>query len=326
MLNPKVSVLIPTYNYAHYLPEAIDSVLAQTFEDFELIIVDNCSSDNTEEVVAVYLGKDKRVQYFKNSENIGPYRNYNQCLLYASGEYIKFLNADDKFDLTLLEKFVDVMDKNQNISIVTSSRQYFGSKNDIIKLPFSGVIEAKIAILSSLQKSNWIGEPTTVMFRSKNLNLGLFDISILVFSDQDMWLRQLRVGNLYAIDEILSYFRIHENQGTNQLSENHEIRIFNRVQYADYRRSAILNHRFGYNLEIFAPKQTQRILSASSKSFLKLATWKTPTLTSLQNLYSFKYMLLFLLLSLTPKFIFYFFHTINSLRRKIKYSIIKKRN
>ena len=110
MPNPKVSVLIPTYNYAHYLPEAIDSVLAQTFEDFEVIIVDNCSTDNTEEIVMEYLQKDKRIQYFKNEENIGPYRNYNQCLLYASGEYIKFLNADDKFAPTLLEKFVHILE------------------------------------------------------------------------------------------------------------------------------------------------------------------------------------------------------------------------
>lgn len=325
MPNPKVSVLIPTYNYAHYLPEAIESVLTQTFEDFELIIVDNCSTDNTEEIVNAYMEDDKRIKFMRNDENIGMYRNYNQALLLAHGEYIKFLNADDKFEPTLLEKFIAILDNDNSISIVTSYRQYFGSKQDMIKTPLNGIVEAKAAILSSLQKSNWIGEPTTVMFRRKNLNLGLFDISILVFADQDMWLRQLRVGNLYVIDEVLSYFRIHENQGTNQLSANNDIRIFNRLQYAEYRRNAILNNRFGYDLNAFDQIKIRRVLNASSKSFLKLMTWNLPNLDSLRYLYSFKYTFMFLLFSLIPQFIFSFFHSIDQMRKRIKYSILNQK-
>ncbi len=92
---PKVSVLIPTYNMACFLDEAIESVLTQTFEDFELIVMDNASTDNTEDIVNKYLG-DVRVKYFRNNLNVGMTKNWNKCLLVANGKYIKFLNADDK--------------------------------------------------------------------------------------------------------------------------------------------------------------------------------------------------------------------------------------
>jgi glycosyltransferase involved in cell wall biosynthesis len=79
MTTPKVSVVIPTYNYAHFLDETIQSVLNQTFLDFELIIVDNNSTDNTEEVVKNYLS-DNRVSFYKNDTNIGLVGNWNKCL------------------------------------------------------------------------------------------------------------------------------------------------------------------------------------------------------------------------------------------------------
>ncbi len=81
-ISPKVSVLIPTYNYAHYLDETIRSVLDQTFTDFELLIVDNRSTDNTAEVVKKYLG-DNRVSFYANEKNVGLVGNWNKCLDYA---------------------------------------------------------------------------------------------------------------------------------------------------------------------------------------------------------------------------------------------------
>ncbi|MGA9046335.1 glycosyltransferase family 2 protein [Sulfuricurvum sp.] len=318
MSNPKVSVLIPAYNYAQYLPEAIDSVLAQTFEDFEILIVDNCSTDNTEEIIMEYLKKDRRIQYFKNEENIGPYRNYNQCLLYASGEYIKFLNADDKFAPTLLEKFVSILDNNHDIAIITSYRQYFGSKTDILKTPYKGQVESKTAILSSLKYGNWIGEPTTVMFRRKHLNLGLFDISLLPFADQDMWLRHLRVGSLYTIDEVLSYFRIHDEMGTFQISNNKDKRYFNILQYAEYRRNAILNHRFGYNLYTHAPKEARKILNDATKRIVKLIETKTTSIEPLAYLYRFIIVQKFFQVAITPDFIYRTYAKLNAVRKTIK--------
>ena len=158
MNNPKVSVLIPTYNYARFLDEAIQSVLSQTFEDFELIIVDNCSNDNTEEVISKYLD-DKRITYYVNQYNIGLVGNWNKCLQYAKGEYIKFLCADDKFHPYLLQKFVTVMDNNKNISLITSYSEVFGIENIVRKTPFVGVISGKMIITDLINNKiyNWIG-------------------------------------------------------------------------------------------------------------------------------------------------------------------------
>src|SRR3712207_8356912 len=87
--SPKVSVLMPTLNYARFLPEAIESVLNQTLSDFELVIVDNGSTDDTDEVIQRYLG-DKRVHYYKNLTK-GMAGNWNKCIEYSKGTYLKFL-------------------------------------------------------------------------------------------------------------------------------------------------------------------------------------------------------------------------------------------
>jgi glycosyltransferase involved in cell wall biosynthesis len=247
MSNPKVSVLIPAYNYAQYLPEAIESVLAQTYFDFELIIVDNCSTDNTEDIVRKYSLQDQRIQYIKNQENIGMFRNYNQALLYAKGDYIKFLNADDTLLPHALDSFMTVFKKYKDIQLVTSHKQLIGEQNSIVYQKKIGHIEAEAAIISVLLEGNWIGEPTTVMFK-KNLTLGLFDHSLLYFADIDMWLRILSIGNLYVINDILSTFRMHPNQGTVKLHSSSDLIIFNLIEWIEYIRFAIQSNRFHYDL------------------------------------------------------------------------------
>ncbi len=257
---PKVSVLIPAFNYAQYLPEAIDSVLAQSYTDFELIVVDNCSTDNTMDIVNSYIEKDSRIKLHINETNIGMYRNYNQALLLAKGIYIKFLNADDKFHPKLLEEFVNIFQENPSVSLVTSSRQYFGDKSDILKPRLSGLINGKKAILNLLETYNWIGEPTTVMFKRDNLTLGLFDTSLLMFADFDMWLRQMQVGDIYVIDNVLSFFRIHEGQGTVYLNDQQDKKEFSYLQLYEYIRYALQVNRFGYNYHTDSPKEVDALM------------------------------------------------------------------
>src|SRR5580658_942536 len=111
--SPSVSVLMPTYNYAGFLPEAVESVLAQDFRDFELLIVDDCSSDNTAEVVRPFCSRDARVHFAINSTNLGMADNWNHCLDQARGEYIKFLFGDDKlFHRQALGKMLALMGRH----------------------------------------------------------------------------------------------------------------------------------------------------------------------------------------------------------------------
>src|SRR5687768_17680132 len=183
---PKVSVLIPCYNAALFLDETINSVLDQTFTDFELIIVDNFSTDNSSEIISKYLS-DKRVSYHRNESNIGLVGNFNKSLTFANGDYIKFLCADDKFHPQLLEKFVSIFERYPEVSLVTSYRQYFGSnslKNMKQDYPaFTHLQKGEKIIYETLKTWNWIGEPSTVMFKTNNLESNLYNPLFHFFSD-----------------------------------------------------------------------------------------------------------------------------------------------
>src|SRR5208283_3355105 len=96
MINrPKISVLIPTFEYGRFLPEAIESVLAQDLMDFELIISDDASRDDSGEVIRRYAARDPRIRYRLHERNIGMVANWNWCLKEACGEYVKFVFGDD---------------------------------------------------------------------------------------------------------------------------------------------------------------------------------------------------------------------------------------
>lgn len=214
--NPKVSVCIPVYNRADIVCDAIESVLEQTFTDFELIVTDNCSTDNTAEVVKKYAATDDRIKYHKNKSNLGVISNLNQGLILAKGEYIKFLLSDDKFAPRCLELFADVLDNHPKVSLVTSYTQNFGDDDHIrgeSYFPGIGELEGKICQKSLLTSGNWAGSPGSIMFRRKDLHIGLFNHMWKYWlGDLDMSIRLLGVGNAYVVPEILSFLRIHDQQ------------------------------------------------------------------------------------------------------------------
>ena len=216
---PKVSVLMPAYNAASFIEDAIQSVLAQTFTDYELVIVDNCSTDSTKEIIAQYLS-DKRIKYFRNETNIGVVGNFNKCFSHAQGDYLKVLCADDKFHPQLLEKFVPVMEHSPNVSIVASYSQEFGLSSKILKAPFSHHVDGKHLTYEILKNWNYLGHPSNVMFRKAGLKVGGFRNEYLWMSDWEMWLRVLSTGDAYFIPEVLSYTRFHEKQVTTATIKN----------------------------------------------------------------------------------------------------------
>lgn len=132
MSKPAVSILIPTYNYARYLPEAIESVLAQDFTDFELIVADDCSTDNTEAVCREYERKDSRIRFVRHEKNLGMVENWNWCLQQAGGRYIKYMLADDKFLRPYaLGQLVESIEKSPGISLVISARALMDTHSEI---------------------------------------------------------------------------------------------------------------------------------------------------------------------------------------------------
>ena len=265
---PKVSVLIPTYNYAHYLGEAIKSVLDQTFSDFELIIVDDRSNDNTTEVVQKFLS-DSRVSFYVNATNVGLVRNFNRCLDYATGDYIKFLMADDIFHVNLLEKYVAIMEQFPSVSLITAYRKFFGlhAEKKQEYPPFTHLQEGKKIIYESLNSHNWIGEPTTVMFRRSNLHIGNFNTNYSWIPDWEMWIRQLTLGDCYIIPETLSYFRQHDGQASVALTKNYR-RFFEEYNFF---KNIQRNNKYNFDLsKISIDKIIKKKATICSRSAIKL--------------------------------------------------------
>jgi glycosyltransferase involved in cell wall biosynthesis len=123
---PLVSVLMTAYNRERYIEEAIESVLSSTYENFELIIVDDCSKDTTVEIIKCYKAKDARIKFYLNEKNLGDYANRNKAAGYASGMYIKYCDSDDKlyqwtldYCVAMMEEYPDagmgILNLNKNI-------------------------------------------------------------------------------------------------------------------------------------------------------------------------------------------------------------------
>ncbi len=136
---PAVSVGMPVYNGETYLEVAISSVLAQSFEDLELIICDNASTDRTAEICQDYAARDRRIRYFRNPQNLGAAPNYNLALSHARGRYFKWLAHDDRMTPSYLAKTVGVLDERTDAVLCNSVVQYIDQNGAPIGLYNSGL-------------------------------------------------------------------------------------------------------------------------------------------------------------------------------------------
>ncbi|MDP4286100.1 MAG: glycosyltransferase family A protein [Bacteroidota bacterium] len=185
-----VSVIVPCYNYAHFLGEALDSVLAQTYSQWECIIVNDGSPDNTEEVALRYCEKDARFKYHYK-ENGGHSSARNLGIRRSSGKYILPLDPDDKIAEYFLEKAVIVLDKSSSVKIACFQTQLFGDLSQIIKMPAYD--------LRSLLIVNYL--VNTCMFRRSDFEQTKgYDETMLGFEDWNLWIDLLKNGG--AVEEL----------------------------------------------------------------------------------------------------------------------------
>lgn len=127
--NPLVSIVIPVYNRELYIEDAIKSAISQTYQNIEIIIVDNCSTDLTWSILNTWASKDHRIKIYQNKTNIGPVLNWNECFKHASGEYIKILWSDDWMALDFIERAVNLIDEKSAFVI---SNHKIVSENGIV--------------------------------------------------------------------------------------------------------------------------------------------------------------------------------------------------
>ncbi len=244
MSGPVISVCVPTYNFAAFLPQAIESILCQTFSDFELLVVDDCSTDNSAEVVDRYVARDRRVRMIVNSRNVGMVRNWNVCTSEARGEYIKFVFADDFLTSPdALKRLLAAFESDGAVALAASARYFADGNGSLTQVvcPFKRdvIMQGTGAINRCLaEQKNLIGEPTAVMFRKAVAARG-FDLRYNQLADEEMWFYLLEKGDFAHIKEPLCAFRIHPSQqsarNTNTKSAIDDIfRLNAEYLYKDY--------------------------------------------------------------------------------------------
>jgi glycosyltransferase involved in cell wall biosynthesis len=213
---PLVSVCIPVFNGERFIVVTIESVLRQTFTDFELIIVDDHSSDRSVEIISAY--NDDRLRVVINDRNLGAEGNWNRCLTEAKGRYFKLLPQDDVLAPTCLAKQVSVLDqdKEKRVALVFCARSIIDAAGSVLMsrgYPGGsiGVINGRLLIRRCLCfGANLIGEPGSVLFRRDlAMDVGLFDAGAPYVIDLDYWSRLLLRGDGYYLPEKLSSFRVY---------------------------------------------------------------------------------------------------------------------
>ena len=223
---PKVSLCIPVYNGARFLAETMRSALAQDYADFELVVSDNASTDETPQVVAGF--DDPRIVYSRSERNLGPVGNFNRCLELARGRYTKILCADDLLYPTCLSRQVAILeeDAGQAISLVSCARDIIDADSRVRwrsrPANFRGHLAAPEAIRRSAHSgTNLFGEPQAVLFRTaQGRQAGGFNPAYSFCLDLDFWFRLLALGDLYRIEESLCAFRVSQTSWSTGLSRH----------------------------------------------------------------------------------------------------------
>ena len=135
---PRVSIGLPVFNGENYLEKALDSILAQTYSDFELIISDNASTDRTEEICRAYAAKDERVRYFRNETNLGAAKNFNRVFELSSGEYFKWATHDDLCAPEYLERCVEILDREPDVVLCYPKTTIIDEHGEFVENYFDG--------------------------------------------------------------------------------------------------------------------------------------------------------------------------------------------
>ena len=185
---PKVSIIIPTYNRAEFLRSAIDSALKQTFNDFEIIVCDDKSTDHTRDVASDFA--DDRIKYMINEGKKGPSATRNTAILSSEGEYIAFLDDDDEWLPDKLKRQVTLLDfSSSNICGVYSNRNLIDRNSDKILSDDPGTEKHQGNLLYQLMIKSPIHTSTVIIRKACLDEIGLFDETISYMEDRDMWIR-----------------------------------------------------------------------------------------------------------------------------------------
>ena len=209
---PKISLIMSVYNGEDYLAETIDSVISQTFTEWEFIIINDCSTDNTSKILAEYGSKDERIKVHTNETNLRLPSSLNKALSLAEGKYIARMDADDICMPDRLQKQYDFMGENPNVDL--SSCRFFTLKNGVYSSGGCGGKNDDISIKALLLVTNPILHPGIIAKADVIKKLG-YDKNFTCTEDMELWTRFVLSGKKVEIlPEYLMIYRLHDKQIT----------------------------------------------------------------------------------------------------------------
>lgn len=225
----KVSIIIPNYNNAQYLKECIESAINQTYSNKEIIIVDDCSTDNSYDIISEFKNQYKDlICVHKNTENLGVSASLNLAISLSNGDFISWLSSDDIY--LPYKVAINIDNLTDNIGFVYSDFYYINEESSIIS---RANVREYSNIKAQMYNDHWING-CSVLFRKSLLNtVGLFDLEVGGKSghaaDSMMWHKMSYICHYFFINMPLVCYRIHKNSLSNNLSS--EFKFAARLQY-----------------------------------------------------------------------------------------------
>ena len=198
----KISIVLPVYNGAKYLAESIESIIAQTYTNWELIVVNDCSSDNSLNIATEYASKDARIKVFTNPQNLKLPNSLNEGFKHASGEYYTWTSDDNKYKPNALRIMTEHLENDPDTKMVYANYTRIDSNGDEIE-------PIKLLDVEHIFAGNVIGA-CFLYTADAAQRVGEYDANLFLAEDYDYWIRLYEVGNVLHIEDDLYYYRIHD--------------------------------------------------------------------------------------------------------------------
>lgn len=265
----KVSIVLPVYNGESNVANAIESVLRQTYRNFELIIVNDCSTDGTAAVLDRYASLDERIRIINNPVNLKLPRTLNAGFSHATGQYYTWTSDDNLYRKNAIERMVETLESNVDIDMVYADYTHIDEAGNPLKAMIAGQPE-------TLLTTNPIG--ACFLYTSEIAQkAGEYDCNLFLAEDYDYWIRIWRAGKLYHLDEDLYEYRVHEGSLTATRRESVGIQTYKTLEknflflYAVARtrkqRNALIDHMF-YRLDGHDKSECRNMIARIDKSYV----------------------------------------------------------
>ena len=304
---PLISIIMPTFNRAHILGRSINSVINQTYHDWELLLVDDASSDNTSEIILSY--NDNRIKYYTHSRNMGGNAARNTGLRHARGNYIAFLDSDDEWMPTKLERQLAIIDDRESeAGVIYTGFSYINGNNQVIK---KFVPKVNGNIRPDIFHKNYIGTLSTLLALKECFReCGGFDETLPSCQDWDLYIRISEKYKFVGIKETMVLFHVDGVRiSTNALKRalGHQIFLLKHFKEISSRKRYLSYHYYVIGVDLLYSNRFR-----VAQYFLRQAVKKCP--------WTIPYYVHYIFSEIKPLFSFY-----NWLNQKIKRIIYNKK-